>query len=261
MSFAREHKSLLWKIAAVWLLFVATEVGKGVYSNALNTPFLRYCLLGLYLYFPWFLISIGCGIATKSTLDKPLLGPETLRIHLPFAFTAVALHLLMLTSAYWLFWPERVVNVSFAFVFGEQTVKWLHFEVIAYLLLVYIWRRRLLNGELNSPKQQANTGPHQLALDTDRGLIKLDCEQVDWLLADDNYVIVHTRGRELRVRSTLKDMMSQLHGEQFQQTHRSAIVNMNRVAEIGSQRLVLDTGTRVPVSRRKHRKLVEAFNR
>lgn len=260
----RKHSTLLLSLAAVWFAFVAMEVGKGFYFNGNNTPFFYYLVFGLYLYVPWFLFSVICGQLAYRTRLFSFFSNQSLRVHVPIACLFAILHVLVLTSAYWVFWPERVSRVSFQFVFGEQAIQWMHFELLAYFILLHVWRRQLVETETSGSAQSESDNSSQLALSTDSGVVKVDQEQVEWLLADDNYVIVHTAERKLRVRSTLKEMLAQLkrlQGNHFLQAHRSAIVNMNKVREIGSQRLVLNSGHRVPVSRRRHRQLLEAFNR
>ena len=247
-------------LAALWTAFIIMEIAKAVYFNGFGTPLLIYLLFGAYLYLPWFAISVFCGVLAQYRQHLPLFSTSSLLFHLPIALAVSTLHVLVLTSAWWVFWPERVTQVSFGFVLGEQAFKWAHFEILAYFLLIALWRRQLNNGENNS-ELSGGAESGELSLMTDTGLVKLNAEQIEWLLADDNYVVIHADARTIRVRATMKEMLSQLHGKQFQQTHRSAIVNMAKVKEVGSQRVTLDSGCRVPVSRRRHRQLLEAFNR
>jgi hypothetical protein len=81
----------------------------------------------------------------------------------------------------------------------------------------------------------------------------VDLGAVDWLEAADNYVRVHVRQREYLVRGTLA-LESQLDPDRFVRIHRSAIVPVDRVAEIrptshGDAELALRDGTRLSVSR------------
>ncbi len=237
------------------------EIGKGFYFNGAQTPLIYYFLFGTYLYLPWFVMSVVAGMLASTSLSYSVFHRRSLLLHLPVAISFALIHVLVLTSAYWLFWPERVSRVTFQFVLGEQAVKWVHFELLAYFILLFLWRRQLSSETDPGNRNGAEEGDEQLALTTDAGVIRLDKDQVDWLLADDNYVIVHANERQLRVRGTMKEMLRQLHADHFQQAHRSAIVNMRKVREIGNQRVVLESGCRVPVSRRRHRKLLEAFNR
>jgi two-component system LytT family response regulator len=82
----------------------------------------------------------------------------------------------------------------------------------------------------------------------------VDLNTVDWMDAADNYVRLHVRQREYLVRETLAALEAQLDPGRFVRVHRSAIVQIDRVAEIRSQshgdaELLLEEGTKVPVSR------------
>ncbi len=260
-DFIADHRGLVIKLGAVWGAFALMEVGKAFYFSGAATPVVYYLLYSTYLYLPWFLFSIVCGLVAARTSELPIFDKTALRVHLPVALLMVVIHVLTLTSAFWLFWPERVTRVTFGFVLGEQAVKWAHFELLAYFILLYIWRRHLTACSTDQAESGALADENELALVTETGMVKLRSEQIDCILADDNYVIVHANEREHRIRGTLKQMLVQLQGDQFHQTHRSAVVNMDKVKEIGNQRLILQSGSKVPVSRRRYRQLLEAFNR
>ena len=77
---------------------------------------------------------------------------------------------------------------------------------------------------------------------------------VDWMDAADNYVRLHVGEREYLVRETLASLEAQIDPERFVRVHRSAIVQIDRVAEIrpeshGDAELRLDGGATVAVSR------------
>ena len=256
-----EHYKVILGLACLWLAFILNEVLKGYYFNSGNVSIGYYTLFGLYLYLPWFLFSIFLLHLAKSTLHHSLFCKSSLATHLPISFFWGGIHVVLLTSAYWIFWPERVTQVNVSFVLVEQALKWFHFEILAYFILLSVWRRVLLKPSQIHARKSSSDGNGTLSLVTDTGIVMLHADDIDWLLADDNYVIVHADRRKIRVRGTMKDMLKQLHHDQFQQTHRSAIVNMSKVQEIGSHRLTMQSGSRVPVSRRRHRDLVAAFTR
>jgi two-component system, LytTR family, response regulator len=82
----------------------------------------------------------------------------------------------------------------------------------------------------------------------------VDLTTVDWMDAADNYVRLHVRDREYLVRDTLASLEAQLDPARFVRVHRSAIVQIDRVAEIrtethGDAQLRLRDGTRIDVSR------------
>src|SRR5262249_14129713 len=94
----------------------------------------------------------------------------------------------------------------------------------------------------------------RLPVRTGSGTTFVDVAAVDWMDAADNYVRLHVRDREYLVRETLASLETQLDPARFVRVHRSAIVQIDRVAEIptethGDAELRLRDGTVVAVSR------------
>lgn len=94
---------------------------------------------------------------------------------------------------------------------------------------------------------------------SDRTLL-LDPAEVDWIEAADNYVRLHTRDDTHLVRETMKGMERELDPDRFVRIHRSAIVRVARVAALeprghGDHDVVLDDGTRLPLSRSRREEL------
>ena len=76
---------------------------------------------------------------------------------------------------------------------------------------------------------------------------------VDWLEAADNYVRIHAGGQRHAIRETMKHLEEWL-PRRFLRVHRSAIVNLDRIAELrplpsGDCTLVLVTGATLTMSR------------
>jgi len=57
-------------------------------------------------------------------------------------------------------------------------------------------------------------------------------EDIDWLEADGNYVSLHIAGRAHLLRETMTAMEAKLDADTFVRVHRSAIINIDRVAQI-----------------------------
>ena len=79
-------------------------------------------------------------------------------------------------------------------------------------------------------------------------------EEIDWVEAADYYVSIHTGGKAYLLRQTMAEFERQLDPAKFVRVHRSAIVNLDRVAELhplfrGDCLLVLQDGTRLRMSR------------
>ena len=87
------------------------------------------------------------------------------------------------------------------------------------------------------------------------GLRLIDCSAIHWIEADDNYVHVHTAGREYLLRRTLQDLLQQLGEERFARIHKSAAVNVDEIAGLdrmpkGDYEVRLKTGACLRLSRR-----------
>ena len=97
--------------------------------------------------------------------------------------------------------------------------------------------------------------PERLVVRSEGRTLLLRTREIDWVEADDNNVIIYILGRRLRVRETLAHVQRRLMGEEFLQVHRSALININRVAEVraspqGEYMITLANGSQVRTGRR-----------
>jgi len=95
----------------------------------------------------------------------------------------------------------------------------------------------------------------RIVVQTARGKLILHADEVDWIEADDYYAAIHTGGARHLVRESLASLEERLDPKTFVRTHRSAIVNIDRVCELrqetGESFLLLAGGIRIPISRRR----------
>jgi two-component system LytT family response regulator len=87
----------------------------------------------------------------------------------------------------------------------------------------------------------------------------LQLEQIDYVEAQDDYVVFHVRGSSLRKKQTLTEGERQL-GPTFVRIHRSFLVSLDRLQRIeayakDSRIAFLKDGTRLPVSRAGYERL------
>jgi len=96
-------------------------------------------------------------------------------------------------------------------------------------------------------------GGDRLVVQTGSGRSVLRFEQIDYLEGARNYVSVFADGREYIVRDTMTNLAAALGAGPFARSHRSYIVNVDKIAEIrvvdGRQRIFLTSGADVPLSR------------
>lgn len=103
-------------------------------------------------------------------------------------------------------------------------------------------------------RQQKSQTADRLAVQTGSGERLLDFDEIDCLEAARNYVSVYTGDKEYLLRETLASLESRLAARGFLRTHRSYLVNRERVAGIepadsGGQNILLKSGRKVPLSR------------
>lgn len=89
-------------------------------------------------------------------------------------------------------------------------------------------------------------------------LVPLD--KLDFIQAQDDYVLLRTEGRELLKQQTLSSLESQLDANHFIRIHRSYILNLERLARLEQDskehwEAVLRDGKRLPVSKTGYQRL------
>jgi two-component system LytT family response regulator len=93
-------------------------------------------------------------------------------------------------------------------------------------------------------------------------VIFVNPSDVDWIEADNYYVKLHVGGRAHLLRVSMKELEERLDPKTFWRTHRSAIINLDRVKELhqhpsGEYVVVLRDGTELKLSRARRERLQE----
>lgn len=93
-------------------------------------------------------------------------------------------------------------------------------------------------------------------------VIFVNPSDVDWIEADNYYVKLHVGGRAHLLRLSMKELEERLDPKTFWRTHRSAIINLDRVKELhqhpsGEYVVVLRDGTELKLSRARRERLQE----
>jgi two-component system LytT family response regulator len=93
-------------------------------------------------------------------------------------------------------------------------------------------------------------------------VIQLD--RLDWVQAQDDYVLLRTEGRNLLKQQTLASLESQLDSNRFIRIHRSYLLNLDRLVRIEldtkeHRDAILRDGARLPVSRAGYQRLRELW--
>ena len=94
----------------------------------------------------------------------------------------------------------------------------------------------------------------------------LSTDEINWIEADDKYVLLHTGRINPMVRQTLNAMEAQLDPKKFKRIHRSAIVNVARIKELqpmfnGEHSVLLEDGTKLTLTRSYKDKLFDLLGK
>jgi len=122
--------------------------------------------------------------------------------------------------------------------------------------LVYLWRylRQLSTARIDSDDDASEPLRRVIAKKRGREFV-VNVADVDWIEAAGNYANLHRAEAVYPLRVSMAELEERLDGNRFARVHRSAIVNLDCIAEIqptdtGDYRIRLRDGTEVRMSRR-----------
>jgi len=169
--------------------------------------------------------------------------------------------------------PGRAPGVIFVTAFDQYALRAFEVHAVDYLLKPFT-RERLLDAvaRVRESRQPGERGqdPRLAALLeelTERPrflrrlparagsrIVLLDAGDIDWLQAADNYVLVHSGGREYLLRETLTRLEGELDPHEFVRIHRSVLVRFDRIGDLvptvhGDYRVTLKSGLQLTLSR------------
>jgi two-component system LytT family response regulator len=146
--------------------------------------------------------------------------------------------------------------VVFVTAYDEYALR--AFDAAALDYLVKPVRRPRLHTAIARARERlarAEPAPRsdRLLIDRGRHMDVLPVDDIDWIEAADNHVIVHVGKEAHRFRRTMEQTLERLPADRFVRAHRSTIVNLSRVRQVhdwfGGYLLVLADGTKLPTGR------------
>ncbi len=104
--------------------------------------------------------------------------------------------------------------------------------------------------------------PGRLAVRADGRLVFLKSDEILWIEAADNYVVLHLAATSMMVRETLSALEARLGPVSFARINRSALVHLDQIKELqpgvqGDYVVLLRDGTRLPLSRNHRGRLAK----
>ena len=180
--------------------------------------------------------------------------------------------------------PERIPSVIFVTAFDQYAVHAFEVHALDYILKPFDPERfkealerakahvRHANGlsqKLDALLQEVKRKPgykERLIIKAGSRVLFLRTEEIDWIEAEGNYVRLHVGKESYLYRAGISSLESQLDGKEFLRTHRSVIVNMDRIHEVhalfqGEYCVILRDGKQLPLSRNYWEKLRQLLGR
>jgi len=176
---------------------------------------------------------------------------------------------------------DRAPTVVFVTAYSEHALRAFEVHAVDYLLKPVAEERfaqalarakeHVLNRRRGVPaesgigallRERSRQTARILVRDRERTRI-LDANTIDWIEAADYYAQVHAHGHKHLVREPLQKLEERL-GKKFLRAHRSALVNLARIQRLdklegGELVIILQSGTRVPVSRARRGSVMRAL--
>ena len=176
----------------------------------------------------------------------------------------------------------RKSGVIFTTAYDEYALKAFELHAVDYLLKPFSQERfdaalnqarHLLSlGQQPTSAQSSNIDQlirHQL-IDRiairDRGQMHfIAIEKIDYIEAQDDYIMIHSEGKSILKTQALSDIETQLDPQKFIRIHRSYVINLaqlNRIERVTKDSVlaILNSGKQLPISRSGYERLKPLFN-
>ena len=154
--------------------------------------------------------------------------------------------------------PETLI--VFATAYDEYALRSFEFTTVDYLLKPISFERFLkaVNKvyDLQMSQQVSSSLPDYLFVKANQKLEKILFKDILYIEGVENYVSIQTLSGKIITHTTLCLMLKNLPEEQFVQTHKSVIVNIEQVSNVEGNMLGIDK-YKVPVSRTWKEKTLE----
>jgi two-component system LytT family response regulator len=159
---------------------------------------------------------------------------------------------------------EMPLALVFVTAHDQYALKAFEAGALDYLLKPFDNAR--FERALNRAKQKIEQGKEaprkieRLAIKNAGQVLFQKISEIDWIEAADYYVCLHVGTRTHLLRRSMSDLDQELEQATFCRIHRSAIVNLERVRQLeisedGGTNVVLNSGARLPLSRRYRKEL------
>ncbi len=159
---------------------------------------------------------------------------------------------------------ERMPAVVFLTAFDQFAIKAFETEALDYLVKPVSEARFAMTMKRLVRRLQSATREETIVVTTTRGATVLHLGEIDWIEAAGNYSQLWVGTRSYFLRESLQLLEKRVQKNGFVRAHRRALVRLDGVRELtrtraGATVAVLESGVRVPISRRRSASFNAAF--
>ena len=175
--------------------------------------------------------------------------------------------------------PSQAPVVIFVTAYDQYAMRAFDAHAVDYLLKPFsaarferalerararLGERRTLPEIASEDRRPAGERPPRIVVKDGTRVHVIPVARLDYVVAQDDYVALHSQGKSYLKQQPIASVEALLDPACFVRLHRSAIVNLERVARIEpygkeSRIAILSDGTRLPVSRSGYARLLEAM--
>jgi two-component system, LytTR family, response regulator len=170
--------------------------------------------------------------------------------------------------------PARLPVVIFITAYDQYAMRAFDAHAVDYLLKPFdaarferaLERARSRLGERRPTLELPSAARERIVVKDGARVHVIPIGKLDYVEAQDDYVALHSEGKSFLKQQPIADVEAMLDPARFVRIHRSAIVNLERIARIepygkDSRLAILHDGTRLPVSRSGYARLMEAMGK
>jgi two-component system LytT family response regulator len=155
--------------------------------------------------------------------------------------------------------PERMPAVVFLTAYDQFAIRAFEAQALDYLVKPVTEARfaATMKRLMRQLRAAAPANPcESIVVTTSRGTTVLRVQEIDWIESSDNYARLWIGSRNYLLREPLNVLEQRVRQHGFIRAHRRALVRLDGVRELkwsseGGLVTVLDSGAKIPISRRR----------
>ncbi|MFT8318587.1 MAG: LytTR family DNA-binding domain-containing protein [Sporolactobacillus sp.] len=152
-------------------------------------------------------------------------------------------------------------TLSIIFITGYSDYMDEGYEVAALHYLLKPVNEQKLFATLDRALAEEEKRPEILLVESADQQMRLPQNEINYIESLAHTLEIHTENQVVTVHVSIDSMEKALNPLSFFRIHRSYLVGLRYIRQLGKSELILDDGTRLPVSRRRYRAANQAFIR